>query len=185
MGRSTLVTGFLPFGGFSVNPSMLLAQSCGRAFELLEVSYEAVDEWLDRIERAGAPFDQLLMLGLRGDGTTFYLEQVARNEIGASPDVRGVVRGPSPIEPNDPPLLAGTLFTGAVGSVRLSTEHRAAEVASSDNAGCYLCNYLYYRALLRFPGKRVGFVHVPPLEVVPLDAQRERLGRLLNALEAE
>jgi pyrrolidone-carboxylate peptidase len=55
--------------------------------------------------------------------------------------------------------------------------------ANSDNAGCYLCNYVYYRALRRFPAKRVGFVHVPPLDVMPLDAQRERLAHLLSALE--
>jgi hypothetical protein len=204
---------------------MVLAQSCGRAFELLEVTYEVVDVWFDRVERAGAPFDQLLMLGLRGDGTTFYLEQFARNEIGITRDVRGVVRGPRPIEADGPPLLAGTLFTGPAGPFPLSPVHGgegrgegpipeysqrsfrqkpltpalspeyrgegverlvgASTYACSDNAGCYLCNYVYYRALRRFPGKRVGFVHVPPLEVVPLDAQRERLMRLLNALEAE
>ena len=113
MARRTLVTGFLPFRGFSVNPSALLAQSCGRSFELLEVAYEAVDGWLDRIEAAGGEFDQLVMIGLRGDGNSFYLEQLARNEIGATPDVRGVVRGPGPIEPDGPAQVTGTLFDTA------------------------------------------------------------------------
>ncbi len=176
MAHHTFVTGFLPFGGFSVNPSALLAQNCGRPFELLEVSYDAVDQWLDRVERAGAPFDRLLMLGLRGGGTTFYLEQVARNEIGVTPDVRGVVRGPGFIDPGGPPTLPGTLLADTI----LSASHFV-----SDNAGCYLCNYVYYRALRCFLAKRVGFVHVPPLEVVPLESQREQLSRLLDALEAE
>jgi pyroglutamyl-peptidase len=191
MTRRTLVTGFLPFGGYGVNPSALLAESCSRPFELLEVAYEAVDAWLDQVESS---FDQLVMLGLRGDGTTFYLEQVARNEIGVTPDVRSVVRGMGPIEADGPAVLVGTLFSDAAGSFPLSPvlggEGEKADAAPpsfarSDDAGCYLCNYVYYRALRRFPDKRVGFVHVPPLEVVPLVAQRERLARLLDALEAE
>ena len=64
-------------------------------------------------------------------------------------------------------------------------ERPFANYRASDNAGCYLCNYVYYRALRRFPTKRVGFVHVPPLEVLPLDVQREWLARLLKALEGE
>jgi pyrrolidone-carboxylate peptidase len=117
------------------------------------------------------------MLGLRGDGTTFYLERVAHNEIGSTPDVRGVVRGPAAIEPGGPATLATTLF-----------DHPTPDLPShahSDDAGCYLCNYLYYRALLRFPDRRVGFVHVPPLEVLPLDAQHDQLARLLEALESD
>jgi pyroglutamyl-peptidase len=177
MTRRTFVAGFLPFAGFRVNPSALLAQSCGRPFELIEVSFDAVDEWLDRIDATGASFERLVMLGLRGDGTSFYLERVARNEIGITPDMRGIIRGPAAIETGGPATLNSTLFCGPVTAI--------ASHASSDDAGCYLCNYIYYRALRRFPDRRVGFVHVPPLEAVPLDIQQQQLAHLLEALESD
>jgi pyrrolidone-carboxylate peptidase len=56
-------------------------------------------------------------------------------------------------------------------------------VSSSADAGCYLCNYLYYRALRRLPGKRVGFVHVPPLDVLPFEDQRRVLAGLIDRIE--
>ena len=170
----TIVTGFLAFGGFSLNPSALLAESCGRPFELLEVSFAAVDQFLDRLH-GGPPFDQLLMLGLRGDGTTFNLERIARNHVGGAPDVRGVVRGPEHIEISGPDTLRTTLFN----DVPL-----LASMAASDDAGCYLCNYIYYRALRRFPAKGIGFVHVPLPEVLSLPAQQRELARLLDTLSA-
>ena len=170
----TFVTGFHGFGGFAVNPSGLLAESCGRPFELLEVSYHAVDEFLDRLARSSESFDQLLMLGLRARGTTIDVEIVARNWVGEVPDVRGAARGPAPIEVGAPDTMKSTLFDGAPS---------AAPLSPSDDAGCYLCNYIYYRALRLLPAKRVGFVHVPPTTVTPLDAQRLALARLLDASE--
>ena len=170
----TLVTGFLPFGGFSVNPSALLAESCGRTFELLEVSYAAVDAFLSSLAARAGSFDRLLMLGLRGNGTFINLERLARNHIGPSPDVRDVVRGPAPIEAGAPATLATTLFDPGIDLPVLRP---------SDDAGSYLCNYIYYRALRSFPTKAVGFVHVPPLDVVPLETQRRELADLLERLE--
>ena len=173
--RRTFVTGFRPWAAFTVNPSELLAESCGRPFERLEVSFAAVDEFLDRIAAAEGAFDRLLMLGLNGGGTTVRLEWTARNHVGDGADVGGAVRGPGPIEPGGPPTLPTTLFDASPP---------LALFATSDDAGSYLCNYVYYRALRRLPHKRVGFVHVPPPEVVPLDAQRRQLAALLDAIEA-
>jgi len=107
----------------------------------------------------------------------FHLERVARNEIGPTPDVRGFVRGPAAIEPGGPVALATTLFNHSTPAL--------ASHAGSDDAGWYLCNYLYYRALRRFPDRRVGFVHVPPLEILPLDAQQDQLARLLEVIESD
>src|SRR4051812_6908477 len=106
----TFVTGFREFGGFAVNPSALLAESCGRPFELLEVSYAAVDEFLDRLATRAGAFDRLLMLGLRGRGTGMEVELFARNHVGEVPDVRGIVRGPAPIEPGGADALSSTMF---------------------------------------------------------------------------
>ena len=170
----TLVTGFLPFNTFAVNPSALLAEACGQRFELLEVSYEAADRFLDRIRgRARDTFDRLLMLGLRGGGTTIELERYARNHVGPEADVRGAIRGPGPVEPGAPDVLPSMLFDGRTFP----------SVSASDDAGCYLCNYVYYRALRLLPEKRVGFVHVPRLEVLALTVQQARIARLIQAVE--
>src|SRR3954453_19985460 len=83
----TLVTGFLGFEGFDVNPSALLAERCGRRFELLEVSYSAVDAFLDRLDPHS--FDRWLMLGVAGKSSRMRTENFGRNVIGARNDVRG------------------------------------------------------------------------------------------------
>jgi pyroglutamyl-peptidase len=171
MSDRTFVTGFLPFGAHAVNPSALLAASCGRRRFVIEAAYSAVDAFLDDLSVEAAGFDRLLMLGLRGGGTGIDVEQIARNHTGPEPDVRGVICGPGAIEPGAPGLLRGTLFASAPATTRPSTD-----------AGCYLCNYIYYRALERFPDKRMGFVHVPPLEVMPLELQRRHLDDLLRLI---
>ena len=169
----TVVTGFLPFGGFAVNPAALLAESLGRPFELIEVSFAAVDAFVERVASSGEPIDRLVMLGLRGSGTAINLEHVARNHIGPEPDVRGVVRGPGQIDSIGPQSLSTTLF-------HVPTE---GSWFPSTDAGCYLCNYIYYRALRRLRATRVGFVHVPPSGVIPLDTQRQQLIALLDLIE--
>ena len=172
-----LVTGFLPFGDHAVNPSALLAESCGRPFEVLEVSFAAVDSFVARVASARTPPDVLLMLGLRGGGNTIDLEMIARNHIGPSPDMRGETRGPGPIDPGGPDVLPTRL------SVALKSPGR---FSPSEDAGCYLCNYVYYEALRRLPASvRVGFVHVPPLDAIPFDQQRAELLRVLGAIGSD
>src|SRR5437763_6615174 len=107
----TLVTGFLAFGEFAVNPSALLAESSGRSFELIEVAFLAADEFVARLDPSS--FDRLLMLGVAGKSSRMRLEQVARNRIGPRGDMRGFVPGAvgaSAIDPNGPDLLHGTFW---------------------------------------------------------------------------
>jgi hypothetical protein len=68
MPRRTFVTGFLAFGDVVENPSALLARSLGRRLELLEVSYAAVDAFIERVVREQDQFDRLLMIGVRRRG---------------------------------------------------------------------------------------------------------------------
>ena len=169
-----LVTGFTAFGEFAVNPSALLGERCGRRFELIEVAYAAADAFLERV-RNDDSFDRLLMLGVSARRRRLAIERCARNEIDAAPDVRGEARGPGPIDPTGPATLATTLLA----------DHAARSECFSDDAGCYLCNYLLYRALrVLSPQVRVGFIHVPPLEVMPLEAQQIELARLFDAINA-
>lgn len=168
----TLVTGFGPFGSFATNPSSLLAAECGRPFQILEVNYAAVDRFLS--ELPAESFDLLVMLGVAGQSQRMRFELTARNCVGATPDVRGVILGPGPIDPAAPPQ-----FSLSPSQAMLANEHWE----SSFDAGEYLCNYIYFRANQRFPAKRLHFIHVPPFEAIPPDIQLAELGRMLASLE--
>lgn len=172
-GIRTLVTGFGPFGNVVDNPSMRLALESGRTCQILEVAYAAVDQFLN--ELAPESFDLLIMLGVAGQAQKIRQETVGRNRIGSTPDVRGVVLGPGAIDPNEGPQIAlpSTVLPPTSLHWELSTD-----------AGDYLCNYLFFRALQRFNGKRVRFVHVPPFDVIPKEVQQSELHAFLKQQES-
>lgn len=173
----TLVTGFGPFGSIKTNPSALLAESSGVPFQLLEVSYEAVDRWLADLD--GSAFDTLLLMGVAGGRTTFCPELFARNRHGRQKDNSGQDAF-GEVEPGGPVLISSTLWTpDVVAELAVTPGFRL-----SLDAGNYLCNHTLYRALRRFPEKRVGFLHVPPLEKMPIDAQQALLATTLRAIQA-
>lgn len=168
---NVFATGFGPFLGNDDNPSAALAESCGLPFRVLPVTFRAVEEFL-----ASAPeFDALLMLGLAsGDqDPRLRLEMVARNVVGPTPDAEGVVGGPGPIAPFAPRQLGATLFR--VPELVAESPHWRPSV----DAGSYLCNYSLFRALQTWPSRAVGFVHVPPVEVMPLAVQRVALADVI------
>lgn len=168
----TLVTGFGPFGMFAANPSSQLAAECGRPFRILEVSYAAVDQFLE--ELSADSFDLLVMLGVSGKSQRMQFEMNARNWVGSTSDVRGTVLGPAEIDPADPPQ-----FTISSPLTISASEHW--EV--SFDAGEYLCNYIFFRALQRFFGPRILFIHVPPFEAMPHEVQLREIRWMLAQLE--
>lgn len=172
---NVLVTGFGPFLSHGENPSAILAAGSGRPNDTIEVSYRAADEFIENLDPAS--FDAWLMIGLAAKAEKMRLETVARNRIGTTPDVRGEVHGPGPISPQKPPQLAANLWTG----VALVAEDEAFEL--SVDAGDYLCNYLLFRAIERFPDKKLGFLHVPPFEQMSLPTAQAALERILAEVE--
>lgn len=110
------------------------------------------------------------MLGVAEQGRKFRLERRAKNWVGGRPDVFDVIRGPGKISHHGQEFLHGTLFEG--------WEETDAWVPS-DDAGSYLCNYLYYRVLERRSEARCGFVHVLPFSVEPLATQLDWLRELI------
>lgn len=195
----TFVTGFGPFGSVSQNPSSILAAGSGKPFEILEVSFAAVDQFLNQLPVD--TFDVLIMLGVAAQSERMRYEQVARNWNGTTPDVRGIILGPGLIDANEP--AAFTLSPDAItehiartgtlpGIHRPFNDEQSGQQNSldsirfwelSNNAGEYLCNYIYFRARQRFPQKRVQFIHVPPFEVLSQEIQSQELDLLLRQLE--
>lgn len=173
----TLVTGFGPFGTVTDNPSQRLAENCGRAFQILEVSYAAADAFVAGLDPES--FDTLLMLGVAQGREMPTPELYARNWRGDTPDVRGQI-AIGPIEPGQPLLIEATLW----GAHLLADIEVSLGLHTSMDAGSYLCNYTSYRALRHFTEKRIGFLHVPPFEKLPQERQAEILAAVLRKIEA-
>ena len=55
----------------------------------------------------------------------------------------------------------------------------------SFSAGTYLCNFVYYEALMRFRDKKVGFIHVPLETDMPIEDQLTAIREVLEHIEAE
>lgn len=173
-----LVTGFGPFRDLQENPSSVLASDLASSLEwvesrTLEVSWEAVRDFT-----AGdfSDYSGILMLGVSAKAETLLIEGVGRNFASPSPDVRGEVWGPGPLEASAPSLVAATLWQGG------APEPEAWEW--SVDAGGYLCNALLFQMLLRQPELPAGFVHVPLFDKVDRDQQKQTLLKIVQPLRS-
>ena len=189
-----LITGFGPFPGAPFNPSAALAKALAcrrrpaladieRATHIFATTYASVDRDLPKL-LAQKP-DVVLMFGVAGRRRQLCIEMQARNAVSQLfPDASGhrprngviKLRGPAALTGNAPfARLAGAAGTKA----RLSRD-----------AGRYLCNYVYWRALEQVRGTRllVQFVHIPPVGTKPRPRRRSSrpptLAQLLKPAEA-
>ena len=168
------VTGFGPFGDVTENPSAWLAERSGAPFEVLAVTFEAIDAFFDAFDPLA--WDALLMMGVAHSADKMRLESIARNGCGSVADVDHVIQGPAPIDPFEVAALSGGLW-------RPEHVHLDERLVESVNAGDYLCNAMYFQALRRAPQVRSGFLHVPPPTAIPLEAQLDVLHRLIAAID--
>src|SRR5262249_34476914 len=142
-------------------------------------TYASVDRDLPKLIAEQKP-DVVLMFGLAGRRRHICIETRARNAVSLLfPDAsrhrppHGTIalRGPTARRGNAPLMhLAG------------ATRKSASPARLSGDAGRYLCNYLYWRALEQTAKTRplVQFVHIPPLG----RKSRRTLAHLLQAAEA-
>lgn len=159
-----LVTGFEPFGGHEANPSQLVAEALDGV--VLPVSYErAAARLLEALEERKP--DLVVCFGLADDRTALAVERYAHNlDEATTTDNDGTPGSGSPIDAAGPLALASTLPVDEIVAA-LRAEEIPAEV--SRDAGGYLCNHVFYS--LRHAGAAGGFVHLPPLAVIPLETQ--------------
>lgn len=165
-----LITGYGPFEDIADNISARVARDSGHPFEILEVSYQAVDDFISSLDPNS--FDAWIALGHAKGATKIRVEGLGRNVIGPRPDVRGEGRLNEPITAEGPATLFATLWTPA------GLNEETDDWLPTDDAGGYLCNYILYRALETFPGKQIGFLHLPPSEIMSLDQQLEALKKI-------
>lgn len=174
-----LVTGFEPFGAHDVNPSQLLAEQLGGV--VLPVSYARAAEALRAALREREP-ELVLCFGLAETRTAISVERFAHNLDEASTADNDAAPGSgAEIEPAGPLAVRSTL---PVDEIVVSLRERGLPAEVSRDAGGYLCNHVFY-VLLRTldAGSRGGFVHVPPLDVLPLEQLAEAARCIVETCE--
>lgn len=169
-----LITGFGPFPGAPVNPTMPLVRKLAtlrrpafaditRMAHIFDVTYATVDRELPEQIARHRP-DALLMFGLAARTPYIRIETRARNAVSMLwPDAGHTAVRRASIVPSADAQMFGPhtahLFRAALAS--------GADVRPSRDAGRYLCNYLSWRGIeaTRAPGgpRLAAFVHVPLL----------------------
>lgn len=186
------VTGFGRFRGVPENPTTrivellparlalrpLLGGARVASWTVLETSAEAARAEVDRIVREGrAEAEQrgeravFVHLGVAGSAEGFRLERTAFNEATFRvPDERGAQPQREPVDPGSGGVERTLLTALPVERAAEALAARGHGVRVSDDAGRFVCNFTLFVSLLRSGGDSV-FVHVPPLERVPLERQ--------------
>jgi pyroglutamyl-peptidase len=152
---------------------------------IFETSYAAVDRDLPKLIAGHKP-DILLMFGLAARTPFVRIETRARNTMSILfPDVSGYRPDDRAIAHGKPALAGRAPFRRLLGAAR------GARVPArmSRDAGRYLCNYVYWRALeaSRSGTPLAQFIHIPPAPNRPrLKGRRRRMSQatLLRAAEA-
>lgn len=183
-----LVTGFGPFPGAPENPSAQIVRRLARfpfpshrvATFVFPTQYRAVDRDLPALIAAFRP-QVVVMFGLAANTPYVRIETQAQNVISRHPDAAGHVPARDAIQP-----AGAARLRGEAPFARLAQASRAAGVKTrlSADAGTYVCNYIYWRAialLRRHSGlRRAVFVHVPE----PGGRDAPSLERLVRAAKA-
>jgi pyroglutamyl-peptidase len=175
--RKVLVTGFMPFGGETVNPSWEIVKALpdvmgGCRIEKLKVPVE----WGKAIETVTRAIDKhqpdvVLCFGQAGGRSRMSVERVAINiDDARQPDNAGQMRTEQAIIAGAPAAYFANLPIKAMvaGMVKAGVP---AEVSNS--AGTYVCNHLLYGVLNHIAtarlATRAGFIHVPYVETQIFD----------------
>jgi len=176
---AALVTGFDAFDGAPFNPSGAVAERVqGCAAAVLPTSYEKSVAALDRLLAEHRP-SRLVMLGLNSLIDKPMLERFALNiDDCTKPDNDGDIRRGTPIAADAPAALQ-TPFDVAGLAKRLGAEGFA--VGVSNHAGAFVCNHVYFAALLTHAAVPGLFMHIPPVDAGD-DTTLDRLADLTAAL---
>ncbi|WP_280137226.1 peptidase C15 [Methylobacterium sp. Leaf108] len=161
-----LVTGFGPFPGMPVNPSAILARRLAAHPRLrrlavspyvliLPTAYAAIATHLEPA-LAARPC-AILMIGVAARARRVRVESRAVNRASRLfPDASGRVSARLCLEPMGPAARTSPVAAFVLRRLR----ERGVAAIASRNAGRYLCNATYFRAL--HAGCPVVFLHVPP-----------------------
>lgn len=166
---TVLLTGFEPYGGYTVNPSAEVANALDgatiagarTASHILPVVFSGMEDRLEALVDAESP-DAVICLGLDPGEKAIKLEHIAANcmDFDIADNAGDVLQGP--VSRHEAASLRSTLPLAEIES-RIAAN--AIPVRSSDYAGRYLCNAVMYLVLAdgarRTPTPACGFIHLP------------------------
>ena len=191
-GDTILVTGFGPFGNHSVNASWAAVQKMvtlheerRKSDELdtyrieareVPVSYSYVKKELEKMYEDISPMI-CIHVGV-SPYTTIKLERCGRNFGYFGRDIHGQVPSNGVCKDDGSEEIRTSINLESVCEMITKVDKSGVEVGISEDAGRYLCDFIYYSSLHlgRCP---VVFVHVPPLDD-PYSS--EQLGQALMTL---
>jgi len=183
---NVLVTAFGPFSNFKRNPSEMVLEyvrqqgrgdSLVTEWAVLPVAFGAIDRFIAGIPRR--KYDVIIHTGVSSGSKKPSIELCASNRVQGR-DVHGVeLEGP--IETKGPALLTSRL----VSHLRDGLCCGKRDIESSEDAGAYLCNYVYYKSLRRFGSQSgVAFLHLADFinhpDACSLEAQAGMLGEIIE-----
>jgi pyroglutamyl-peptidase len=194
--RTILVTGFEPFGTYTVNPSEGLAKAvdgrrfgdAGIVFLILPVHHADAATRLAPVVAEARPI-AVVHLGLAAGRARVALERVAVNVMDYEcPDSAGFRASGEPCVAGGPTAYFATL---PLATVLQALVANGIPAYISNTAGTYLCNQTLYGTLHAVRGQarppRVGFVHFPLLPAMVAAAGLEQpsmdFSLMLHAVE--
>jgi pyroglutamyl-peptidase len=160
MSNKILVTYFGPFNHFKENPAELIADKLQLKFlenklidfKKLQVSFEGIDQFLcQNLE----DYDYIIEIGVATKSEKVRLEIYGTNFVSGI-DIHGVQKI-GKINENDSEIIK-TAFDDSI-LIECCNEHLH-KVIISQNAGKFLCNYLYFKSLKQFNSKKILFIHL-------------------------
>ena len=198
-----LITGFEPFGSNNENSSWVVANKVATqntfgidiALELMPVSFRSVAKKLRTAVTRHNP-DLLIMLGQAGSSDKVRLERIAINMMDArNADNDGFIPDEEPINTETPVAL----FTNTdIKQLYNAIAEQSIPVKISNSCGLYVCNRIYYEALMlcnEINKMKAIFVHLPLYDgqrdanenqhKLPLDKMEKAINVIINKLREE
>ncbi|XP_026739201.1 pyroglutamyl-peptidase 1-like [Trichoplusia ni] len=187
--RKVLMTGFAPFGMIDRNPSwdgvdairkeeVEMKHNIELFKEQIEVRYTHVDESVPRLWRELQP-DLTIHVGVSDQTDCFLLETKANRKGYEIDDVDGILPDEYQCTANGPDELKTRLDVHVLSKeFNMEPPLEGLETRTSESAGNFLCEYLYYKSLHRDASKTL-FIHVP-LDQYTTDEIAAGLERILE-----
>lgn len=175
-GGRVIVAAFEPFEGRAINRSWEAVRLARGDFERVQlpVVFARLPERITELARRA---DALLLVG-EAKRDALSIERRAQNRIACRIADNAGDKPDGPIDPAGPAELAASW---PLDRVLAAARADGAPAEFSDDAGGFCCNAALYHALRAAPpAARVGFLHVPIDDAIPLDA----LARAIEAIVA-
>ncbi|KAB2041989.1 hypothetical protein ES319_D02G186100v1 [Gossypium barbadense] len=179
------VTGFKKFQGIAHNPTETIVNNLKNFVESKGLLPAGVTLRSCTVLETAGSGALPLHLGVDGGARKFTLEQQAVNEASFfCPDELGWQPMRQPIVADDGGIPRKRQTTCSIEAILRFLKNKGYAAMTSNDAGLFICNYVYYQSL-RFAeqkGHKSLFVHVPLFSTINEETQMQFVASLLEAI---